>query len=232
MAAACPVVSTSPSADGSGVARRGGCASSPTVLPSRDGHTALTAAALAGDLERISQLLADGADVAQGDTTGATALHWAAAEGQVAAAKALLEAGAPLDARTATNLSTPLHWAAEGGGPALVSLLLAANAAPDPQNKWKATPLAQAAPKRTDSVRALILAKADVANVDFMGYTPLHHACEQGALESAKLLVEAGAPLDVRDSVGITPLDVAREHDLRGCVALLEAAGRQRVGVS
>ena len=32
----------------------------------------------------------------------------------------------------------------------------------------------------------------------------------------------AGAPLDARDSVGITPLDVAREHDLTEVAALLE----------
>ena len=92
----------------------------------------------------------------------------------------------------------------------------------DPQNRWKQTPLSQAAAKHADAVRVLLEREADVNNRDFAGYTPLHVAAENGNVESARLLVGAGAPLDARDSVGITPLDVAREHDLTEVAALLE----------
>jgi ankyrin repeat protein len=55
------------------------------------------------------------------DTT--TLLHVAACRGQVETAKLLLEAGVPVDIRTA-NGETPLRWAAEGGYPEMVKLLL------------------------------------------------------------------------------------------------------------
>ncbi|TAL43997.1 MAG: ankyrin repeat domain-containing protein, partial [Salinibacterium sp.] len=47
---------------------------------------------------------------------------------------------------------------------------------------------------------------ADVAAVDNALLTPLHMACRQGHFEVARLLLEAGAPVDARDSFGNTRL--------------------------
>ncbi|HEX5273091.1 MAG TPA: ankyrin repeat domain-containing protein [Gemmataceae bacterium] len=52
-----------------------------------------------------------------------TLLHWAARGGHTEAAKIFLEAGAPVDARTARG-ETPLVWAAEAGSPDTVKLLI------------------------------------------------------------------------------------------------------------
>ena len=169
----------------------------------------------------------------RGDASGATALYrvfegtwrW----------PLLLEAGAPVDALTTTNRSAPIHWAAEAArnSGALVKLLITydgrngGSTGIDPQNRWKQTPLSQAAAKHADAVRVLLECEADVNNRDFAGYTPLHVAAENGNVETARLLVRAGAPLDARDSVGITPLDVARERpDGGGGAAGARQAGR------
>ena len=201
-----------------------------TPTPPPRGHTALTYAASQGDEVAVRRLLASKADVTAGDATGATALHWACSEGHLEVADLLtFEVGALTNARTTTNNSAPIHWAAEAAqnSGALVKLLITRDKGPlaeavDPQNRWKQTPLSQAAAKHADAVRVLLECDADVNNRDFAGYTPLHVAAENGNVETARLLVRAGAPLDARDSVGITPLDVAREHDLTEVAALLE----------
>ena len=199
-----------------------------TVAALSRGHTALTFAASQGDEDAVRRQLAWKADVTAGDASGATALHWACSEGHLEVGRLLLEAGAPVDALTTTNRSAPIHWAAEAARRSgeLVRLLLDFRSLVDPQNRWKQTPLSQAAAKHADSVRMLIDAKADVGNRDFAKYTPLHIAAETGNVSSARLLVAAGAPLDARDSVGITPLDVAREHDLTEVAVLLEHAAK------
>lgn len=67
-------------------------------------------AAQAGDLRKLRELLAGGADPDATDQTGKTALHWAAMNGHEALAAALLDAGANVNAKD-RNGRTPLHWA-------------------------------------------------------------------------------------------------------------------------
>jgi 26S proteasome non-ATPase regulatory subunit 10 len=44
---------------------------------------------------------------------------------------------------------------------------------------------------------------------DRFGMTPLHHACAEGRIETALLLVELGADVDRIDKEGQTPLQCA-----------------------
>jgi len=73
-----------------------------------------------GDHDEVLSLLEHGADVnaAQGD--GMTALHWAAANGDLDAAKWLVYAGANVHATTRLNAITPLWLAAQSGDALLV----------------------------------------------------------------------------------------------------------------
>lgn len=51
--------------------------------------------------------------------------------------------------------------------------------------------------------------------------TPLHAAVSNGRYEEAKILVERGADLSIRDSEGFTPLERARRSNSLDMVELL-----------
>ena len=55
-------------------------------------------------------------------------------------------------------------------------------------------------------MRLLLREGADIAAVDTELRTPLHAACQQGHVDVATLLLGEGAPVDVRDRHGNTPL--------------------------
>jgi 26S proteasome non-ATPase regulatory subunit 10 len=60
---------------------------------------------------------------------------------------------------------------------------------------------------------------------DIFGLTPLHHACSEGHVDVAILLVRLGADQDRLDKDGITPLewiadDKARENVRRAWLAV------------
>ena len=83
-------------------------------------------AAMMGDCSKLERLLAThSAD--ERDSSGLTALHYAARANQLAALKVLLAAGASVDAASRTG-ATPLHRAAAAGHQRIAEHLLAAGA--------------------------------------------------------------------------------------------------------
>ena len=113
----------------------------------------LAEAALRGDTEQIKSLLAEGAQVDQLSSVKTTIeqltplmltpLGWAAASGQVPAAKLLLQAGANVNDSRGTNKNTPVHMAVLGGHTDMVKLLAAAGADLDAHTESGMTPLVQ-----------------------------------------------------------------------------------------
>jgi ketosteroid isomerase-like protein len=96
-----------------------------------DGFTALHLAAFFGTANGVARLLAQGSDpasIAQ-NAMAVTALHSAAAHGDVDIVRALLEAGSPVNAQQAGGY-TALHAAAMQGTAPLVAVLLAHGADP------------------------------------------------------------------------------------------------------
>ena len=90
-------------------------------------------------------MLASGAaDVHQTSKDGESALHVAAIKGSLDTARALLDAGAEVDARTppgSTIYMTPTMWATYHGHSEFVEMLLDAGASVDQAKKNGKTPL-------------------------------------------------------------------------------------------
>lgn len=131
------------------------------------GCTPLHKAARNGNTQVIRLLLARGAKAGARDNAGWTPLHWLAAVGptatkaelrrsgtqNLAAARELLRAGAPVDAALSTG-QTPLFVAAASGRADLVKLFLARGAKPNPVDNRKRRPLDVAT---SPAVRALLV---------------------------------------------------------------------------
>jgi uncharacterized protein len=128
-----------------------------------DGMTALHWAAMQGDVEMTTMLLAAGANLrATTRLGGYTALHMAAQAGQTSTVRALLTAGAKVDTLTSTG-ATPLMLAAKSGSADVATTLLelGANAnAKEPVNGQTALMIA-AGLDRAAVVRALLARGAD-----------------------------------------------------------------------
>lgn len=116
----------------------------PSALRHQVGGVRLLQLASEGSLEKMNELIRDGATINLKDSRGATPLHLAAMYGQTRAAMALISAGAPIHERTDDGW-TPLHSAAEYGHHAVVSELLRKGANVDAATSRGWTPLHRAA---------------------------------------------------------------------------------------
>lgn len=112
-----------------------------TEATDEQGRTPLHLAALREPVERVRQLLDEGANVDAADRQGFTALHLAGLKNRDDVAEVLLEAGASVDPVDGWG-DTPLFRAVfnAGGEPALVHRLVDAGADPDRQNEHGVSP--------------------------------------------------------------------------------------------
>ncbi len=89
---------------------------------------ALRRAASAGDLAKVKELLAAGADVNAANSYGGTALAFAADKGHAEVIDFLLERGADVNTKDRFYGETPLGWAVDHGHARIVRSLLAKGA--------------------------------------------------------------------------------------------------------
>ena len=83
-------------------------------------------------------LIEAGADVTATDPNGWTSLHWAAGMGSPETIRALVTAGAAVDAQETGMGWCPIHEAAANGSPENVAALLDAGADPTgTQSNWR-----------------------------------------------------------------------------------------------
>jgi len=162
------------------------------------------------DAATVNLLLAAGADLTLADRTGETPLMLAARAGDAAIATRLLAAGAPVDARDDKYEQTALMIAAREGHAEIVRLLLEAGADVDAQTRAGAVPSFRlpgdnAGSKGVGIVRGGWPDRGMRAPVPG-AKTPLLYATRRGDADVARLLVDAGANLELADADGVTPL--------------------------
>ncbi|KAK3239556.1 hypothetical protein CYMTET_50521, partial [Cymbomonas tetramitiformis] len=178
-------------------------------------------------VEVLRVLVEKGAEVDEEDGEGRTALALALAGGKEAAARALLEAGAGVNAGTGRR---PLHTAVEKEMVEVLSVLLGKGAEVDEEDGEGRTALTLAlAGGKEAAARALLEAGAGV-NAG-TGRRPLHVESEKGMVEMVRELAGKGAEVDAEDGEGRTALTVALAFGQEAAArALLEAGAGVNAG--
>lgn len=156
----------------------------------------VAAAAQLGATDALRSYVADGHDVdavIHPVSVKWSALQYAAAVGNLIAAKALLDAGAAANKRTEEG-QTSLHLAARFGHANTVELLLAAGADVEASDKLGYTPLHYAAAfGNLEATRAIVQYGADVQAVSAEGSSALDLASEGRQAAVAQFLAAAGS---------------------------------------
>ena len=202
----------------------------------REGITPLYLASLYGQTPMVDKLLKAGADAKQLAPNGETMVMLAARNGNSEVIKLLIAAGADVNAKEKIRGTTALMWAAEQSHPAAVKALLDSGAdfkaqsgpAGLPQNYFtnrvnvafveaaRRRRAAQAAgqppetaPPVNDDAAGPV---AGLVGEGGGGLTALIFAARQGDLESAELLIAAGAGVNQVTEYGWTPLLTATQN--------------------
>ena len=177
---------------------------------------ALIESAKAADVVRTRELVASGARVNAVDWRGFTPLMWASASGQLAVTRHLLDSGARVDMR-ALDGTTALMIAAANGTTDIVLLLLSRGAD-------------VAAAKNGVTARQLALARghAEIAamleHAEVLGARLLQAAAD-GQSMFVRQLLASGAPYNITNSQGVTPLMMAAGYGDLGTLQFLLSRG-------
>ena len=209
-----------------------------------NGRMPLHVAAGNNEPKVVALLLDKGADIHAGSTIGSTPLHFAAGYNKPEVVALLLDEGANIEARTEKG-RTPLHIAARYNNLEVVALLLDRGA--NIEAREDDGPL-QASPKglllRTLLVSLTFALEAWEFSLDKEGWepdreaiadsldgpdmiyrvgrhTPLHYAAGYNKPEVVELLLDKGADVHARSTLGIMPLHFATRYNTPEVVALL-----------
>ena len=156
----------------------------------------------------------------------------AAYRNDVGAARRLVAEGADVNAKDSSEQSAYLIATSEvGDDPRLLELTLGAGADVNAKDSYNGTGLIRAGERGHDRiVRRLLETEIDVDHVNRLGWTALLEAIILGEggrahTETVRLLVGAGADVNLPDKEGATPLDHARERDFPAIERILRRAG-------
>ena len=157
------------------------------------GVTPLLIACTNGNGAIVEKLLAAGADPKAALESGETALMLASRTGNLVAVNALLARGADVNAKESTHSQTALMWAVANKRPEVTRALLAHGADLRARSAVRTRVYIMGGNRSSGSGSR----DAPISEVADGGSTALLFAARSGDLESAKLLVAAGA--DVKD---------------------------------
>ncbi|WP_341347894.1 ankyrin repeat domain-containing protein [Paenibacillus sp. FSL H3-0469] len=185
----------------------------------------LWAAVQQGDRDRVTRLLAEGADIDATDSSGRTPAMIAVHTNQLEAFKLLVEQGADIDIRD-NRLDNPLLYAGAEGMLDFVKVAIAAGADTSILNRFGGTALIPAAERGHVDVVEELLTTSDVNvnHINNLGWTALLEAVllgDGGEAHQAivQLLMDHGADVNLADSEGASPIEHARRS---GYLEILE----------
>jgi ankyrin repeat protein len=178
---------------------------------------ALIAASAKGDIAAVERLVAEGANVKARDSRGRTALL-AATHGSDVNAKDDIQ-------------DSPYLYAGAEGRTEILKMTLAAGADLRSTNRYGGTALIPAAHHgHPEAVKVLLATAIDKDHVNRLGWTALLEAVILGDggrvyVEIVRLLVDAGANVNIADREKVTPLQHAKRRGFGEMVRILEAKG-------
>jgi uncharacterized protein len=215
-------------------------------LADADGTTPLAWAVYNDDLQTAQRLLHAGANAKTANRYGVTPLSLAATNRNAAMAEALLNAGADANAKLSGG-GTILMTAARAGNAEIVRLLLEHGADVNAKGDvYGETALVWAAQENHAEAAAVLIAHGADVNArtnplerakDRFGlegvltilphgsWSPLMYAARQGSLETARMLVDRGASLNLTDPDNSTALVLAIINGHYDTAALLAERG-------
>ncbi|WP_262694288.1 ankyrin repeat domain-containing protein [Kordiimonas aquimaris] len=223
------------------------------INPKAIGATPLMIAASRANIDLATLLLDNGAGIDVVDVNNDPAINWAAYYGYTDMVEFLISRGAHTDI---TGHGTPRQIAIRRGHQDLVELLsdytptdgelalvraieeedleafeqaLADGISPDSLDKTGRPIIGMVARLGlSDFTQALINADVEVDKADDIGFTPLMEAAREGQVETASLLLAAGANANHRSkpsALGFLPMHLAALSDNRSMVELLLSFG-------
>ncbi len=161
----------------------------------RYGLTPLIQAAMNGNSEMISMLLDAGADANAMTPAGDNAILNASKTGAAEGVLALIEAGANVNSRDSYLFQTPLMWAAASNQAEVARILI--------DNGADINAISAAL-----DLRGVLQSRVQGDFPDG-GLAALHHAARENAIETARVLIDNGADLDILDPQDISALRFA-----------------------
>ncbi len=198
----------------------------------QDVDRGLIEAARRGDAVEIARLLVQGAAVDARDGADRTALHHATEGNHVAAALALIEAGADVNASDGVTIDhTPYLMAGARGYLEILSPMLTHDADLASTNGYGGTALIPACERGfVEVARVLIEAGTELDHVNRLGWTALLEAVilsDGGPAHQqiVAMLLKAGADPALADRDGVTPLAHAEARGFDAIAAVIRAHG-------
>ncbi|EDV91958.1 L-asparaginase [Drosophila grimshawi] len=184
----------------------------------------INAAVAEGDIKKINNLKAYGADLSGSNHDNRTALHLACQMGDMRMVQFLLQNGVSVHIRDRYD-RTPLQEAVSMDSHEIIQLLISCGAHLTGSSRAVGEQLCAAASRGAlQRIQSYQLAGADLSQPDPSGRTALHVAALHGFIELVHYLLPYMESSDTKDMLGLMPKDYAARGNHQDIVELLKTA--------